>query len=148
MKSSDKTNTAFKQFIYSITGVFLLIILISTIQPEITFAQKYKNVTHAVVSSDTSNYKVTFIELGSVKCIPCKEMQPVMRSIEKKYGSQVKVIFHDVWTAAGKEAAKQYVFDVIPTQIFLDKAGKEYYRHEGFFPEKELVKILKIKGVK
>ena len=39
---------------------------------------------------------VTFIELGSVNCIPCKMMQPVMKNIEKKYGSQVKVIFYDV----------------------------------------------------
>jgi thiol-disulfide isomerase/thioredoxin len=30
--------------------------------------------------------KVTFIELGSVNCIPCKQMQPVMKSIEEKYG--------------------------------------------------------------
>ncbi len=28
---------------------------------------------------------VTFIELGSKKCIPCKMMQPVMDSIEKSY---------------------------------------------------------------
>ena len=37
---------------------------------------------------------------------------------------------------------------VIPTQIFLDKEGKEYFRHEGFFPKEELVNILKQKGVK
>lgn len=144
MQNADKTNTGFKQFIYNNTGVFLLIILISTIQWKNSFAQKYYD---AAVSLKTSAYKVTFVELGSVKCIPCREMQPVMRSIEKKYGSQVKVVFHDLLTAAGKEAAKQYVFDVIPTQIFLDKSGKEYFRHEGFFPEKELIKILKIKGV-
>ena len=41
--------------------------------------------------------KVTFIELGSVNCIPCKQMQPVMKSIEEKYGEQIKVIFYDVW---------------------------------------------------
>jgi hypothetical protein len=28
-------------------------------------------------------------------------MQPVMKSIEEKYGKQVKVVFHDVWTEAG-----------------------------------------------
>jgi len=144
----NKNNTSFKRIIYCIAGISLLIILIIIIQPQFIFAQKDNALNAAAISLDTANYKVTFIELGSVKCIPCKQMQPVMKSIEKKYGSQVKVIFHDVWTAAGKEAAKQFVFDVIPTQIFLDKAGKEYYRHEGFFPEKELVKILKIKGVR
>jgi thioredoxin 1 len=144
----NKNNTTFKRIIYSITGIASLIILLITSQPQLIFAQKGNRVKTAAISPDTANYKVTFIELGSVKCIPCKEMQPVMRSIEKKYGSQVKVIFHDVWTAAGKEAAKQFVFDVIPTQIFLDKSGKEYFRHEGFFPEKELVRVLQQKGVR
>ena len=146
MKS--KNNTTFKRIIYSIAGISVLILLLLTIQPQLIFAQKGNRVNTVAISQDTANYKVTFIELGSVKCIPCKEMQPVMRSIEKKYGSQVKVIFHDVWTAAGKEAAKQFVFDVIPTQIFLDKSGKEYFRHEGFFPEKELVRVLQQKGVR
>jgi thioredoxin 1 len=148
MKNANKSNNAFKRIIYSLIGITILILLIIVIQPQLIFAQKDDAINAAANSLDTSNYKVTFIELGSVKCIPCKEMQPVMKSIEKKYGSQVKVIFHDLWTSAGKEAAKQFVFDVIPTQIFLDKTGKEYYRHEGFFPKNELVKILKIKGVR
>lgn len=41
--------------------------------------------------------KVTFVELGSVNCIPCKQMQPVMKAIEEKYGDQVNVVFYDVW---------------------------------------------------
>ena len=42
-----------------------------------------------------SNVKITFVELGSVTCIPCKQMQPVMKSIEEKFGGSVKVVFHD-----------------------------------------------------
>ena len=93
-------------------------------------------------------YKVTFIELGSVRCIPCQQMQVVMKSVEKKYGSQVKVVFHDVWTPEGKPFGKQYGIEAIPTQVFLDENGKEFSRHEGYFPEDELIKVLKSKGVK
>jgi thioredoxin 1 len=99
-------------------------------------------------TSKEVNYKVTFIELGSVRCIPCQQMQPVMKSVEEKYGTQVKVVFHDVWTEAGAPFAKQYGIEAIPTQVFLDESGKEYFRHVGFFPEEELVKILQQKGVK
>jgi thioredoxin 1 len=95
-----------------------------------------------------SKIKVTFVELGSVKCIPCKKMQPVMKAIEKEYGDQVKVVFHDVWTSEGKPYAKKYKIRLIPTQVFLDKDGKEYFRHVGFFPKEEVVKVLKQKGVK
>jgi len=97
---------------------------------------------------DKTKYKVTFIELGSVRCIPCQQMQPVMKSIEAKYGKEVKVVFHDVWTDAGAPYAKQFGIEAIPTQVFLDETGKEYFRHVGFFPEEELVKVLNQKGVK
>jgi len=95
-----------------------------------------------------SKPKVTFIELGSVKCIPCKQMQPVMKAIETKYGSLVKVIFYDVWTPEQKPFAKKYGIKLIPTQVFLDEKGKEFFRHEGFYPEKEIDKLLLSKGIK
>lgn len=95
-----------------------------------------------------TTYKVTFVELGSVRCIPCQQMQPVMKSVEQKYGKDVKVVFHDVWTEAGAPYAKQYGIEAIPTQVFLDENGKEFFRHVGFFPEEELVKVLQEKGVK
>jgi len=91
--------------------------------------------------------KVTFIELGSVNCIPCKKMRPVMDSIEKKYSKQVKVVFHDVWTEAGAPYGQKYGIESIPTQVFLDENGKEYFRHVGFFPEEDVVTVLKMKGV-
>jgi len=91
---------------------------------------------------------VTFIELGSVRCIPCQKMQVVMSSVEKKYGKQINTIFYDVWTKEGKPYAANYKINLIPTQIFLDKKGKEYFRHEGYFPEEELIKVLNKQGVK
>lgn len=91
--------------------------------------------------------KVTFIELGSVKCIPCKQMQPVMKSIEEKYSDQIKVIFYDVWQPEQKKYAQKYGIRLIPTQIFLDKYGTEFHRHEGFYPEAEIDKLLKTKGL-
>jgi thioredoxin 1 len=106
------------------------------------------NLTSANTQVAEQKYKVTFIELGSIRCIPCQQMQPVMKSIETKYGKEVKVDFHDVWTDAGKPFGVKYGIEAIPTQVFLDETGKEYYRHVGFFPEEELVKILQMKGVK
>ncbi len=91
---------------------------------------------------------ITFIELGSVNCIPCKKMQPVMKSIGKKYGSQINVIFYDVWKDEFKIKVEEYKIKLIPTQVFLDADGKEIDRHEGFYPEKEMDKFLQSKGLK
>lgn len=90
---------------------------------------------------------VTFVELGSVKCIPCQRMQPVMASVEKKYGDQLSVVFHDVWKSDQRQYAEKYDIRLIPTQVFLDKDGKEFFRHEGFFPETEIDKLLQKQGL-
>jgi thioredoxin 1 len=74
-------------------------------------------------------------------------MQPIMDEIEKEYAGQVDVIFYDVWTDAGQPFAQQYKISAIPTQIFLDSNKNEYFRHTGFFPKEEIIKILKQKGV-
>jgi thioredoxin 1 len=110
--------------------------------------QTAKNGDKSNPEDGKNKFKVTFIELGSVRCIPCQQMQPIMKSIESKYGKDVKVVFHDVWTEAGAPYAKQYGIEAIPTQVFLDKDGKEFFRHVGYFPEEELVKVLQQKGVK
>ena len=100
------------------------------------------------LAQNSTSPKITFVELGSVNCIPCKQMQPVMKSIEEKYGDQVKVIFYDVWKEDQKKYATQYGIKIIPTQVFLDANGKEFHRHEGFYPEAEIDKILQGKGLK
>ena len=90
---------------------------------------------------------MTFVELGSVKCIPCRQMQPVMKAIEEKYRGQVNVVFYDVWKEDQRAYGKKYGVRIIPTQVFLDKEGKEFFRHEGFFPESEIDKLLQKRGL-
>ena len=99
------------------------------------------------IVNQAGSAKVTFVELGSVNCMPCKQMQPIMKSIEEKYGDQVKVVFYDVWKEDQKKYAQQYGIKLIPTQVFLDANGKEFHRHEGFYPEAEIDKILQSKGL-
>ncbi|MCU0284816.1 MAG: thioredoxin family protein [Acidobacteria bacterium] len=106
-----------------------------------------KNNNDTAKQEDNTAIKVTFIELGSVRCIPCKKMMPIIEEIKKEYAGQVKVVFYDVWTAEGAPFATQYKIKLIPTQVFLDKDGNEYFRHVGFFPKEELVEVLKQKGV-
>jgi len=128
-------------------ALFLLAGIVFTVNAQNTVPDK-KNKPAIEQKTKTVKYKVTFIELGSVRCIPCQKMQPVMKSIKEKFGNQVNVIFYDVWTPEGRPFGQQYGIQAIPTQVFLDENGKEFFRHEGYFPEEELVKVLKTKGVK
>jgi len=129
----------------------IVLILLASIQAtsyaQIT-KQEIKQPPATMQKESAVKYKVTFIELGSVRCIPCQKMQSVMKSIETKYGKEVKVVFHDVWTPEGKPFGEKYGIESIPTQVFLDENGKEFSRHVGYFPEEELVKVLNSHGVK
>lgn len=94
---------------------------------------------------DFSKYKVTFIELGADRCIPCKAMQPIMCEIAQEYKGTIQVVFYDVWKTP--KYAKDYGIQMIPTQVFIDKNGKEISRHVGFFAKDEIIKMLKEKGI-
>lgn len=134
-------------FARSTLALLSILIVTAVFSPERLVAQETSVADSVKVKTAKKNIKVTFIELGSVRCIPCQKMQPVMKSIEANYGSEVKVVFHDVWTKEGKPYADKFKVNAIPTQVFLDAKGKEFFRHEGFFPEDELVKVLNTKGV-
>lgn len=94
---------------------------------------------------DFSKHKVTFIELGADKCIPCKAMQPVIREIAKDYVDVIQVVFYDVWKTP--KFAGEYGVKMIPTQIFFDKNGNEVFRHVGFYAKEDILKMLKEKGI-
>ena len=121
-------------------GIFLgfaLLVAGMTVSPGDTTSSKVTQKAKALV---------TFIELGSDKCVPCIMMRPVMEEIRKQYGDQVQIIFYDVWTEEGQPYARQYRIRAIPTQVFLDAKGEEYFRHEGYFPAEQVGEVLSRKG--
>ena len=94
----------------------------------------------APTHSASTTAKVTFVELGSDKCIPCKEMRPVMDAIALAFGDQVEVVFYDVWE--DDAPAREYGIQYIPTQVFLDDKGVELHRHTGFYPQEKIEALL------
>ncbi|MGB6371473.1 MAG: thioredoxin family protein [Atribacterota bacterium] len=129
---------------------YIYIIIFLVLLAAVFGFKKVSNNTETSLTQEdvtTDEIKVTFVELGSVGCIPCDKMQPIMKEIEEEYKGQVKVVFHDVKTAEGNPYIKEFGIRAIPTQVFLDKDGNEYFRHLGFFAKDELIKVLKMQGV-
>ena len=134
---------------YIYLAIFIILIVV-VLGSKALFNNTLSNSNETVQTEQNSKsdeIKVTFVELGSVGCIPCDKMQPIMKEIEEEYQGQVKVVFHDVKTAEGKPYIKEFGIRAIPTQVFLDKDGNEYFRHLGFFAKDELIKVLKTQGV-
>ena len=83
------------------------------------------------------------IDLGADKCVPCKKMAPILVEMRADYAGLVDVAFIDVWK--DPDAGRPYNLRLIPTQVFLDRAGKEVFRHEGFFAREDIEKIFQEK---
>lgn len=118
----------------------LIILFILSLTIFICAAQETSN------DSMQSKPEITFLELGSTTCVPCKMMEPVLESIREKYGDQIEVVFHDV--KKNRDIAEKYKIRIIPTQIFLDADGNEIHRHIGFYPEAQIDEFLQTQGLK
>ena len=94
---------------------------------------------------DFSKFQISFLELGADRCIPCKQMQPVMKEIAAMFPDRVQVVFYDVWKVAAP--AMKYRIQLIPTQVFVDQKGQEIFRHVGFFAKEEILELLKKHGI-
>ncbi len=77
------------------------------------------------------------VDLGADTCIPCKMMVPVLADLKNEYAGKLNVQFIDVWK--NPEAGKSYGLQLIPTQIFFNAAGKELFRHVGFFGKEDIL---------
>ena len=83
-------------------------------------------------------YDYTFFEFGSTGCHACRQMEEVMEKVKEKYKGKVNVVFINVMKSENKELSEYYGIAMIPTQILLDKNGKEFFRHTGFYSVEEL----------
>lgn len=108
-----------------------------------TDAAGAKSPTPAPIAAGTALPKL--IDLGADKCIPCKMMAPVLEALKKEYAGKLNVQFLDVWK--NPDADKPYGIEMIPTQIFFDAAGKELFRHVGFFGKEDILAKWKELGV-
>ena len=89
--------------------------------------------------------KAVMLEIGSVGCIPCEKMRPIMKKLSDNYKGKLEVIFVDI--KVDRKTASKFGVYMIPTQVFLDKTGREFYRHIGFFPYQDIVPVLKKAGL-
>ncbi len=72
-----------------------------------------------------SAYKLPMIlDFGSDDCIPCKEMAPVLTSMNAEMQGKAIIRFVDVWKYT--DGADGFPIQVIPTQVLVNAQGKPY----------------------
>jgi len=123
-----------KQALKKLSVLVVILMLFFTIG---AFAEDYLNIP--------INGRVTMIDLGAKKCVPCKMMAPILVKLEKVYKGTADIVFIDVWE--NKQSAQRFKIRAIPTQIFFNEQGEEVYRHVGFLDEKSIVEQMTKMGV-
>lgn len=123
---------------------FLLVCLIFLFMMPVAHASADQALDMRLQQAKTEK-KAVMLELGSVGCIPCEQMRPVMDQLSKTYKGRLDVIFVDV--RKDRSAAQKFGVRGIPTQVFLDKYGREFHRHIGYYPYDNIVPVLKKAGI-
>ncbi|MHC4362516.1 MAG: thioredoxin domain-containing protein [Planctomycetota bacterium] len=77
------------------------------------------------------------LQLGSHKCPPCRRMMPILDKLRADYSGKFQIRYIDVEKKPA--AASRYGVRAIPTQIFLDRTGKEAFRHVGFYSRQDIL---------
>ena len=88
--------------------------------------------------SNGLTYDVTFLEFGAKGCSACKRMEEVMEEVRTAYPNRVNVVFVNILLPNSQKLMKYYGIAAIPTQVLLNKEGKEYFRHTGYYSAQEL----------
>lgn len=66
----------------------------------------------------------TVIDFGSDSCIPCKQMAPVLKTLNNEWQGKAAVQFMDVWEYT--EGVDKFPIQVIPTQVFFNADGTPF----------------------
>lgn len=103
------------------------------------------NDVDSVLTQAKKDGKVVMLELGSLGCIPCEQMKPVMDKLRSGYKDKLEVYFVDV--RRDNATGRRFNVHMIPTQVFLDKNGNEIHRHVGFYAYDEITPVLKKAGL-
>jgi thioredoxin 1 len=89
--------------------------------------------------------RIVLLELGSAGCTPCEQMKPVVARLSDAYKGKLDVIFVDV--KKDHDTAARFGVYMIPVQVFLDKDGREFHRHLGFYDYDEITPVLRKAGI-
>ncbi|MGA2955697.1 MAG: thioredoxin domain-containing protein [Thermodesulfobacteriota bacterium] len=81
--------------------------------------------------------KPFLVDFGANSCMPCRQIRPILKEIEKEYTGKAQVLVVDVYKY--QDLAQDYRVSLIPTLVFFDKGGKEVFRHVGAWDKASIV---------
>jgi len=93
------------------------------------------------IDSVTVSKTPVMLEFGSVGCYSCDKMAKINKKLMEQYNDRIEIRFIDIREGENVYIKEEYFIEEIPAQVFLDQEGKVYFRHTGFFSEKEIIDV-------
>jgi len=84
------------------------------------------------------------VDFGSNKCIPCRQLRPILKEVAQEFSGKAQVLIIDVFQH--QALAREHRIQLIPTLVFFNSGGKEIFRHSGVWDKASIAKKLKDAG--
>ena len=85
------------------------------------------------------------VDFGSNKCIPCRQIRPILKEVSQEFDGKAQVLIIDVFE--NRELAREYRIQLIPTLVFFNRSGKEVFRRSGTWDKNSIVRKLREAGI-
>jgi thioredoxin 1 len=83
----------------------------------------------------------TILEFDRKNCPICRASERVILAVKDRYAGQFTV--QKFYIDEEENLFRRYGVAIVPTQVFLDAAGKEVGRHEGVYKQEALIQKLR-----
>jgi len=84
------------------------------------------------------------LDFGKGWCKPCKAMAPDLEALHTEMAGKVLVRFNDLEKET--DLARTHKIQIMPTQVYLDPAGQEVFRHAGYASKDDMIAKMKELG--
>ena len=88
--------------------------------------------------------KPVLVDFGSNKCIPCRQLRPILKDVSREFSGKAQVLIIDVFQHQG--VAREYRIQLIPTLVFFNAQGKEVFRRSGVWDKDSIARKLNEAG--
>jgi thiol-disulfide isomerase/thioredoxin len=88
-----------------------------------------------------SKLRPQILEFDREFCPVCKASERVIQAVQARYPG--RFVVRKFYIDEAEALFRRYRVVFVPTQVFLDPAGQEVYRHEGVFKEEALIRKLR-----
>lgn len=94
-------------------------------------------------SANKHDYQYTLLEFSGAGCNICRKMEKELQELSTTHSRKINIIIYQMTRPNGLQWGKYYGVVMIPTQVILNRKGREIFRNTGFISKAELLDQIK-----